>query len=69
MMKVCDEELKYFLSMEPALADNYYSNEMQQNIAILQRMAEVTKEHGEDELSAELEEVLQMHMIGLQLPQ
>ena len=68
MMNVCDQELAYFLAIDPDLADTYYATEMQQNIAILQRMSEVTRNNGQDELSAELEEILQIHMTGLQLP-
>ncbi len=68
MMKVCDDELTYFLSIDPGFADTYYATEMQQNIAVLQRMSEVTKENGQDELSKEVEDVLQFHMIGLQMP-
>jgi hypothetical protein len=65
MTKVCDEELGYFLALDMEFADKIYGQEIQQHMAVLQRMAEVTKEQGQDELSAEVEEVLQKHMMNL----
>ena len=65
MMKVCDEELDYFLALDTEFADKVYGQEIQQHVAVLQRMAEVTKEQGQDELSAEVEGVLQKHMLNL----
>lgn len=62
MVDVCDQELTYFLSLDPAFADTYYSTEMQQAVAVLQRMAEVTRENGQPELSEEIEAILMGHM-------
>jgi hypothetical protein len=62
MTQVCDEELDYYLSLDPAFADTWYSNEMQQDIAILQRMAEVTRGNGQEELAAEIEAVVVRHL-------
>ncbi|MCD4724622.1 MAG: DUF2723 domain-containing protein [Bacteroidales bacterium] len=62
MVDVCDQELTYFLSLDPAFADTYYSAEMQQAVAVLQRMAEVTRENGQPELSEEIEAILMGHM-------
>ncbi len=69
MTKVCDEQLTYFLSLDVDFADTYYAKEMQQNIAVLQRMSEVARENGQEELSADVETILQTHMLALQLPQ
>jgi hypothetical protein len=65
MTKICDEELEYFLALDTEFADKIYGQEIQQHMAVLQRMAEVTKEQGQDELSTEVEEVLQKHMLNL----
>lgn len=69
MTEVCDEQLKYFLSLDVDFADTFYSQEMQQNIAVLQRMSEVARQNGQDELAADVETILQTHMLALQLPQ
>ncbi|RLD75932.1 MAG: hypothetical protein DRJ15_16245, partial [Bacteroidetes bacterium] len=69
MTKVCDEQLTYFLSLDVDFADTFYSKEMQQNIAVLQRMSEVARQNGQDELAADVETILQTHMLTLQLPQ
>ncbi len=66
MMDVCDQELSYFLNLDVEFADRYYSTEMQQNIAVLQRISEVTRDNGQDELSEEAEEILLKHMENLQ---
>jgi len=66
MIEVCDQELTYFLSLEPDFADRIYATEMQQNIAVLQRIAEVTRDNGQDELSEEVENILLNHMESLQ---
>jgi hypothetical protein len=68
LFKVCDDELSYYLALEPAFADKYYSSEMQQNLALLQHLAEVTRKHGDIELSEEIESILEGHMMALQLP-
>jgi succinate dehydrogenase flavin-adding protein (antitoxin of CptAB toxin-antitoxin module) len=62
MLDVCDQELGYFLAMDPQFAEKWYDKEMQQDVAILKRMAEVTKENGEEELSAEIEAVMVKHL-------
>ncbi len=66
MMDVCDQELSYFLSLDPDFADRIYGKEMQQDIAILQRMAEVTRDNGQDDLADEVETILLNHMQILQ---
>ena len=66
MTKVCDEELEYYRTLDTEFADNFYGQEIQQHIAVLQRMSEVTREQGQDELSAKVETVLQKHMLNLQ---
>lgn len=66
LMEVCDEQLHYFLSLDPAFADAVYSQEMQQNMAILQRLAEVTREQGENELADEIDAIMMGHMEVLQ---
>jgi len=68
MIKVCDDELTYYLALQPAFADTYYSTEMQQNLAILQHLAEVTRRNGDEELSNKIEDILEGHMMALQLP-
>ena len=68
MIKVCDDELTYYLALQPAFADTYYSTEMQQNLAVLQHLAEVTRRHGDEELSNKIEDILEGHMMVLQLP-
>ena len=66
MMDVCDQELSYFLSLDPEFADRIYGKEMQQDIAVLQRMAEVTRDNGQDDLADEVETILLNHMQILQ---
>jgi succinate dehydrogenase flavin-adding protein (antitoxin of CptAB toxin-antitoxin module) len=66
MMKVCDDELTYILSLDPLFADTYYSTQMQQHMAVLQRMVEVTKNKGEEELSEEVQAVLTKHSAAMQ---
>ncbi|MCK4568825.1 MAG: DUF2723 domain-containing protein [Bacteroidales bacterium] len=66
MMDVCDQELAYFLRLDFEFADKYYSKEIQQDIAILQRMAEVTRDNGQDELADKVENILLKHMKVLQ---
>ncbi len=66
MMDVCDQELSYFLSLDPDFADRIYGKEMQQDIAVLQRMAEVTRDNGQDDLADEVETILLNHMQILQ---
>jgi len=66
MMDVCDQELTYFLSLEVDFADRYYASEMQQDIAVLQRIAEVARDNGQDELSEEAEALLFKHLEVLQ---
>jgi hypothetical protein len=66
MMTVCDEELTYFMSLDPAFADAYYSTEMNQHMAVLQRMAEVTRNNEEEELADELDAMLMKHMEVMQ---
>jgi len=66
MMDVCDQELTYFLSLDPGFADRIYGKEMQQDIAVLQRMAEVTRDNGQDDLAEEVETILLNHMQILQ---
>ena len=61
MLKTCDEQLTYILALDPVFADAYYSTEIQQNMAILQRMTEVTLKNGEEELSVEVEAILMRH--------
>jgi succinate dehydrogenase flavin-adding protein (antitoxin of CptAB toxin-antitoxin module) len=62
MLDICDQELTYFLSLDPAFADTYYSTEMQQAVTILQRMTEVARENDQLELSEEIEAILLGHM-------
>jgi len=66
MMKVCDEELDYFLSLDPRFADAHYNTEMQQHMAVLRRMAEVTRNNGEEELADELDAIMMKHTEVLQ---
>ena len=66
MMTLCDEELTYILSLDPLFADAYYSTKMQQHMAVLQRMAEVTRNNEEDELADELDAILMKHMEVMQ---
>ena len=61
MMKVCDEELDYILSLDPLFADAYYSTQMNQHMAVLRRMAEVTRNNDEEELADELDAILMKH--------
>ena len=61
MLKTCDDELTYILGLDPLFAETYFSTEMQQHMAVLQRMAEVTKAHGEEELSAEIQAAIDRH--------
>jgi hypothetical protein len=62
LLEVCDQELTYFLSIDPALADAIYSTEMQQDIAILRRIVEVTELNDQLELSEEAEAILMKHL-------
>ncbi len=66
LAEVCDEELAYYLSLDPEFADRYYGQEMQQDIAVLRRLAEVTLENGQEELSEEIEAMLMLHLQILQ---
>ncbi|MEN8223824.1 MAG: DUF2723 domain-containing protein [Bacteroidota bacterium] len=61
MTEICDQELSYILSLDPMFADAYYSTKMQQHIAVLKRMVEVTRNNGEDELSEEVDAILMKH--------
>ncbi|MDT8392633.1 MAG: DUF2723 domain-containing protein [Bacteroidales bacterium] len=62
LLDVCDQELTYFLSLDPAFADALYSTEMQQDIAMLRRIVEVTEMNDQQELSDEAEAILMKHM-------
>jgi hypothetical protein len=62
MMKVCDEQLAYFTSLDPTFAGIYYATEIGQNLAVLQRMSEVAEASGQDELAAELQEIYQQYL-------
>lgn len=66
LTETCDQELTYFLGLDPAFADTYYGTDMEQNLAILRRMAEVTRENGQQELSEEVEAIIMKHMEVLQ---
>lgn len=62
LLDMCDQEMTYFLSLEPLFADALYKSEMQQDLAILRRIAEIAEREGLSELSAEAEAVLMRHM-------
>jgi hypothetical protein len=56
------DDIDYYMSLEGNFA-NYYNNDLQQSLAVLQRVAQIAKQYKRDELSTKIEQDL-MERLG-----
>ena len=58
LAEIYSDDIRYYLSLEPEFTDTYYSKDIQQAFAILQRLSQIAKENKQIDLAKSIDSTL-----------
>jgi hypothetical protein len=58
MFELYSDDLRYYFSLDPGFMDTYYNEEVQQAFGVIQRLGQIARENGQDELGNSIDSTL-----------